>query len=90
MRTEARICYAPTETKDGNPPPKKKPRTWRRGTFNEDPFCFMKKDDENLLNLKTFYDLKPEFPLDQVFNRLRPSKKEQMNKQCRNLFFVNR
>ena len=39
-------------------PPKKKPRTWRRGTFNEDPFIFFDKDDEHLAHLKHYYDIK--------------------------------
>jgi len=88
MRSEVRKCPAPAEKKDGVEPPKKKPRTWRRGTFNEDPFIFMDEQDENLKNLRSYYDLKPEFPLNQVFNRLRPEK--QSTSQCRNLFFVNR
>ena len=50
----------------------------------------MDADDENLSNLKQFYELKPDFPLDQVFNRLKPEKRDKENNKCRNLFFVNR
>ena len=37
---------------DGQPP-KKKPKTWRRGTFNEDPFVFFEKDEKHLMKMKT-------------------------------------
>ena len=52
----------------------------------------MSKEDSNLLNLRSFYDLTDDFPLDQVFNRLQPKKEEsdEKRKECRNLFFVNR
>jgi len=90
MRTERPKCAPPTSKAKGDnkEPPRKKPRTWRRGTFNEDPFVFMDQDDQGLQNLKKFYALKEEFPLNQVFNRLRPEKA--VTSQCRNLFFVNR
>ena len=78
---------------DGQPP-KKKPKTWRRGTFNEDPFVFFEKDEKHLMKMKEYYNLKDEFPINQVFHRLRPEKQAGQSEanmgKARNIFFVTK
>merc|ERR1712131_503633 len=88
-----KYCSAPEEKVDGQPP-KKKPKTWRRGTFNEDPFIFFEENDQYLSRMREYYNLEAEFPLEQVFHRLRPEKQQDQSEanmgKARNIFFVTR
>jgi len=85
-QNDQKDCPDPTKEKKDGEPPRKKPKTWRKGTFNEDPFVFMKSTDTELEHVKEFYNLSDDFAMTQVFNRLREDKKE--TSKCRNIFFV--
>jgi|ERR1712062_404868 len=90
-----KYCSDPNANqKSDGEPPKKKPKTWRRGTFNEDPFMFFEPNDPHLMKMKEYYNLKDEFPINQVFHRLRPEKQEGQSEanmgKARNIFFVTK
>lgn len=90
-----KYCPAPNYDLNGEgPPAKKKPKTWRRGTFNEDPFIFFEDNDQYLAKMREYYNLEAEFPLEQVFHRLRPEKQQDQSEanmgKARNIFFVTR
>ena len=55
---------------------------------------FFESNDKHLLKMKEYYNLKDEFPINQVFHRLRPEKQEGQSEanlgKARNIFFVTK